>query len=55
MTANYVHDQNILRFKNMLRQESDSQKRALIERLLTEEQANMPVADPTSSPKEPGA
>lgn len=44
MTANYVHHQNILRFVQLLRVESDPQKRAVIERLLAEERANAPDA-----------
>jgi hypothetical protein len=55
MTANYVHDQNIQRFVQMLRVETDPQRRLLIERLLAEERANTPGADVTASPKKPKA
>jgi hypothetical protein len=53
VTANYVHDQNIQRFVQMLREESDPHKRAVIERLLAEERANTPSAGVTAGPGKP--
>lgn len=52
-TANYVHDQNILRLVQMLQVGSDPQKRALIERLLAEERANTSGASATAQPRKP--
>jgi hypothetical protein len=53
MTANFVHEQNIRRFLDMLRAERDPQKRLLLERLLAEERANTPGAGATASPRKP--
>ena len=42
----YVHDENIRRYRKLLEEETDEQKRDVIRRLLTEEQAKRRRPDP---------
>ena len=42
MTERFVHDQNMRRYALMLSEETDPKRRQLLERLLSEERANVP-------------